>query len=52
MTHERGHTFGLNHVAESGHGNLTMSTIINGTCQASERTLGRGDVIGLDRKYP
>jgi hypothetical protein len=52
MTHERGHTFGLNHVSESGHGNLTMSTQINGPCQLTERTLGWGDVLGLDNKYP
>ena len=51
MTHERGHTFGLSHVAESGHGNLTMSTSINGACQMAERTLGRGDVLGLGNKY-
>ena len=51
MTHERGHTFGLGHVAESGHGNLTMSTNINGTCQMAERSLGRGDVFGLGNKY-
>jgi hypothetical protein len=52
MTHERGHTFGLDHVSESSHGKLTMSTRINGPCQSSERSLGRGDVFGLDRKYP
>jgi hypothetical protein len=51
MTHERGHTFGMGHVPETGHGNLTMSTNINGTCQMAERSLGRGDVLGLGRKY-
>jgi hypothetical protein len=51
MTHERGHTFGMGHVSETEHGNLTMSTNINGACQMAERSLGRGDVLGLGRKY-
>lgn len=52
VTHERGHTFGLGHVLEKSHRYMTMSAFINGPCQPSERSLGRGDVLGLDRKYP
>jgi hypothetical protein len=51
VTHERGHTFGLGHVSEGSHGKLTMSPEMR-ACQSSERTLGLGDWIGLDRKYP
>jgi hypothetical protein len=51
VTHERGHTFGLGHVSESSHGNLTMSERINGPCQSSERSLGLGDWRGLAHKY-
>jgi hypothetical protein len=50
-THERGHTFGLGHVDEVTHGNLTMSTQINGPCQKSESRLGRGDVFALRELY-
>jgi hypothetical protein len=51
MTHERGHTFGLGDVSESSHANPTMSSASNGSCQISERILGKGDAIGLNRKY-
>jgi hypothetical protein len=51
-THERGHTFGPGHVSEQSYPNQTMSERINGTCQGSERSLGRGDAVGLNRKYP
>lgn len=51
MTHERGHTFGLGEASEGSHGNLTMSEDSNGPCQTSERSLGRGDAMGLNNKY-
>ena len=51
VTHERGHTFGLGDVSESNHGNLTMSSETNGSCQTSERSLGWGDARGLNKKY-
>lgn len=51
MTHERGHTFGLGDVSDSSHPNLTMSSRSNGACQISERSLGKGDAIGLNEKY-
>ena len=51
MTHERGHTFGMKHVQEEEHPYLTMSELINGYCSAAERSLGRGDALGLNEKY-
>lgn len=51
MTHEIGHAFGLGHVAESGHGRLTMSPVLDGLCNNNESTLGLGDVLGLKQLY-
>jgi hypothetical protein len=47
MTHERGHTYGLQHVSEENHGRLTMSRVIQ-DCNVNARTLGKGDVRGLE----
>ena len=51
MTHEVGHAFGLDHVAESAHGRLTMSPYLNGLCNNEESTLGLGDLLGLEQLY-
>jgi hypothetical protein len=51
QTHEYGHAFGMGHVIEDDHGNLTMSTNINGPCSHFEASLGKGDVLGLRDLY-
>jgi matrixin len=50
MAHERGHTYGLTHVSETTHGNLTMSEK-SPSCSSNPRTLGKGDVNGLKAIY-
>jgi hypothetical protein len=51
MTHELGHSFGLDHVGERRHGRLTMSTASDGSCSNAESTLGLGDMLGLEQLY-
>lgn len=50
MTHEDGHVFGLGHVSETTHGELTMSTAMP-PCTLSPASLGLGDVKGLKSLY-
>jgi hypothetical protein len=50
-THEFGHAFGLDHVREDKHADLTMSTISNGPCHAEEISLGLGDMLALEELY-
>jgi hypothetical protein len=48
--HESGHSFGMGHVSEEAHGNLTMSKGLP-ACNISARTLGLGDVRSLENTY-
>lgn len=50
MTHELGHVLGLDHAAENGGSDLTMSPNIT-NCNASARTLGAGDLTGIYVKH-
>lgn len=49
-THERGHTFGLDHVDPSTHYYETMTTTMP-SCDSSKRTLAAGDQGGLTATY-
>ena len=48
--HEFGHSFGLGHVSEDTHANLTMSQSLD-PCDNSQRTLGKGDLASLKNTY-
>lgn len=49
-THEFGHVWGMGHVTEADHGNLTMSTN-SAPCEFSQSALGIGDVSGIGHLY-
>jgi hypothetical protein len=51
MTHERGHTFGLNHVDKVAHPWLTMRQGNKWCSNLWARTLGLGDMKGLEEIY-
>ena len=50
LTHERGHTFGLDDLVSPSHHNLTMYGSSN-PCETRKRTLGLGDMLGLEALY-
>jgi len=49
-THERGHTFALGDLDHNNHPNLTMRDT-SVTCSVEARSLGRGDIQGLNDRY-
>lgn len=49
VTHERGHTWGLDDIF--GHPDLTMNGVSSGGCTRESRTLGLGDLYGLNDRY-
>lgn len=50
MAHEAGHGFGMGHVDEAGHGDLTMSQVTP-ACSVAPYSLGLGDMRGLGLLY-
>src|SRR5262249_20754965 len=51
-THERGHTFGLADINATDHPNLTMGSGSSiGVCSVELRSLGKGDILGLNDMY-
>jgi hypothetical protein len=51
VAHEVGHVFALDHAERSRAGNLTMFPIAPPDCNASEASLGLGDVLALRKLY-
>lgn len=50
-THEAGHVFGLGHVNPTNYPDLTMAPATP-SCDIHWRTLGLGDLLALEKRYP
>lgn len=50
LVHEFGHFLGMDHVKEVQAGDLVMSPQ-SSPCDTSQRTLGRGDLLGISARY-